>query len=256
MRPTWAATRRWCACCRTAPETSTTLLTGYFGNYGTDNAGLADDELAVATELAGSAEESGKAVVVHSMARETPALTLLGELGVPVYERVEQAVAGIAGAAAWTGLAATEVPGLPERARPLPSGDYEVVRVAAARARRPVPRRRLRGRGRGLPRERRRDRVPRRAQGHGCAAQDRGRWRRPRHPGSRGAGRRGVAGCGCARVPRRYAVERMASWPGSVELIMGVRHDPAFGPVAMVGMGGTTAELAGDTAPGTGAPDP
>lgn len=46
----------------------------------------------------------------------------------------------------------------------------------------------------------------------------------------------------------RYAVEAMAAPAYAVELIVGVRHDPAFGPVAMAGIGGVTAELLADTA--------
>lgn len=45
-----------------------------------------------------------------------------------------------------------------------------------------------------------------------------------------------------------YVVEAMARPPYAVELIAGVRRDPAFGPVAMVGIGGVTAELLADTA--------
>ena len=47
-----------------------------------------------------------------------------------------------------------------------------------------------------------------------------------------------------------FAVEALVRWPGSVELIMGVRQDASFGPVAMVGIGGTAAELLADTALG------
>jgi acetyltransferase len=42
----------------------------------------------------------------------------------------------------------------------------------------------------------------------------------------------------------RYLVEEMA--PDGVELIVGARRDPVFGPVVMVGLGGTTAELIAD----------
>jgi acetate---CoA ligase (ADP-forming) len=47
-----------------------------------------------------------------------------------------------------------------------------------------------------------------------------------------------------------FAVEAMVRWPGSIELIMGVGQDPSFGPVAVAGMGGITAELLADTAVG------
>lgn len=45
-----------------------------------------------------------------------------------------------------------------------------------------------------------------------------------------------------------YAVEAMVRAPHSHELIVGVRRDPSFGPIVMVGTGGVTAELAADTA--------
>lgn len=45
---------------------------------------------------------------------------------------------------------------------------------------------------------------------------------------------------------RRYLVERMAD-PG-VDLVLGVRRDPVFGPVVLLGLGGTTAEALADVA--------
>jgi acyl-CoA synthetase (NDP forming) len=49
-----------------------------------------------------------------------------------------------------------------------------------------------------------------------------------------------------ARMPAApaFLVERMA--PAGPELIVGVRHDPAFGPVVALGAGGTAAEILGD----------
>jgi acyl-CoA synthetase (NDP forming) len=43
-----------------------------------------------------------------------------------------------------------------------------------------------------------------------------------------------------------YLVQRMA--PDGVEMLVGVVHDPLFGPVLACGGGGTTAELIGDVA--------
>ena len=40
----------------------------------------------------------------------------------------------------------------------------------------------------------------------------------------------------------------MAASPGGVELIIGVRRDPSFGPVLVVGMGGLYAEVMQDVA--------
>jgi acetyltransferase len=49
-----------------------------------------------------------------------------------------------------------------------------------------------------------------------------------------------------AAVGQRVLVERMA--PGGVDLIVGARRDPVFGPVVLVGLGGTTAEALADVA--------
>ncbi|MBA2944550.1 acetate--CoA ligase family protein [Streptomyces sp. PSKA28] len=45
---------------------------------------------------------------------------------------------------------------------------------------------------------------------------------------------------------RRYLVEAMA--PTGVDLVLGARHDPVFGPVVLAGLGGTAAEALADVA--------
>jgi acyl-CoA synthetase (NDP forming) len=40
-----------------------------------------------------------------------------------------------------------------------------------------------------------------------------------------------------------YVLEQMDRTPDGVELIVGARRDPAFGPVVLVGLGGVEAEL-------------
>ena len=44
----------------------------------------------------------------------------------------------------------------------------------------------------------------------------------------------------------RYLVESMA--PGGVDLVLGARRDPVFGPILLLGLGGTTAEALADVA--------
>ncbi|WP_199435327.1 acetate--CoA ligase family protein [Qaidamihabitans albus] len=45
---------------------------------------------------------------------------------------------------------------------------------------------------------------------------------------------------------RRYLVEAMA--PSGVDLVVGARRDPVFGPIVLLGLGGTTAEALADVA--------
>jgi acetate---CoA ligase (ADP-forming) len=48
--------------------------------------------------------------------------------------------------------------------------------------------------------------------------------------------------------PPEYSVERTAAAAGGVELILGARRDPRFGPIALAGLGGVYAELLQDVA--------
>ena len=65
-----------------------------------------------------------------------------------------------------------------------------------------------------------------------------------------GAGRRRSPTCRGGWTRPEFSVERMAPLDDGVELIVGARRDPRFGPVALVGLGGIYAELFGDVAIG------
>jgi acyl-CoA synthetase (NDP forming) len=51
-----------------------------------------------------------------------------------------------------------------------------------------------------------------------------------------------------ALAPSWYSVERPAAVSEGIELIVGARRDPRFGPVLLVGAGGLYAEVVGDVA--------
>ncbi|MFC5908613.1 acetate--CoA ligase family protein [Streptacidiphilus monticola] len=229
-----------------AHDTDLALLTGYFGDYATGNPAQADEECAVARELADAAADSGRPLLVHTMARDTPALAVLRERGVPVFERVEQAAAAAAHAARWSAASAHDPLPLPPPTATLGDGGYESVRAALIAAGIAFPDARFvttedesvrAAAALGGP-------VALKAMGLAHKTEAGGVVLNLRQPGDvREAFRTMRQRTGAAR----YAVEAMAPQRG-VELILGVRRDPAFGPVVLVGIGGTTAELLADTA--------
>ncbi|AJF63896.1 acetate--CoA ligase family protein [Streptomyces vietnamensis] len=229
-------------------DTDATVLTGYFGDYATANPEQTREECEVAEELGEAARKAGRLLVVHTMARDTPALTVLREHGVPVYERIEQAATALAHAARLERATPYAPPGrVPPPSRPVADGGYESVRAL------------LRSHGLDFPTAEfvttadeaadaaRRTGYPLALKAMGLA-----------HKTEAGGVALGIVDETALRAAfarmrdttgaARYAVEEMAVHPHSVELIAGVRYDPAFGPVAMVGLGGVTAELLADTA--------
>ena len=236
-----------------APEADTVLLSGYFGDYGESSPQLAEAEAAVAGSLADAAADASRAVVVHSMATtETPALRVLRRRGVPVFDRIEHATAAIGNAARWTALSATlsamEASG-GAIAPPAGDGSYRRTRellagyglsfpaaAFAAAADSAV----AAAAGIGYPVVLKAMGLAHKTEAGGVALNLRDE-RALRDAFAAMRRRTGAAA---------FAVEAMVRWPGSVELIMGVRRDASFGPVAMVGFGGITAELLADTAIG------
>ncbi|WP_051830627.1 acetate--CoA ligase family protein [Streptomyces violens] len=232
----------------TCGEADAVVLTGYFGDYATGNPAQAARETEVAAELADAAESSGRPLLVHTMARDTPALGVLRERGVPVYERIEQAATALSGTARLRAARLRPPPPLPPPSpHRVPDGDYETTRdllcsygltfpaaefvrtadeAAAAADRVGYP---LVLKAMGLAHKTE-------AGGVALGLAD--------EPALRSAFARMRAATGATR----YAVEAMATPPYAVELIAGVRRDPAFGPVLMAGIGGVRAELLADTA--------
>jgi acyl-CoA synthetase (NDP forming) len=229
----------------TAPETDAVLISGYFGGYGEYGPELGAGELAVAAELARVAGSG--TVVVHTMRHRSAAADVLREQGVPVYPVVEDAVWAL-GRLAGRGERRPEgVPELPARAAaPLPEIGYFPAREMLIAAGLPF-----------VPAERVTTLEELRA-----AA---GRLRFPLvlkalgddHKSDRGGVALNLADQAAleaswhdmqARLrPPACSVEEMADLRGAVELLVGVRRDPRFGPVVLVGLGGVHAEILKDT---------
>ncbi|MGW0135761.1 acetate--CoA ligase family protein [Streptomyces sp. NPDC003299] len=231
-------------------EAEAVVLTGYFGDYATAHPAQEEHECAVAGRLADAAEESGRTLLVHTMARDTAALTVLRDRGIPVYERIENAAAAYAG----TQRLRMTRPAPPAPAQPPPAaahpvtdGGYRTVRAL------------LRGHGLAFPdaefvtTEDDAVRAARRI-GHPVALKAMGLAHKTEAGGvalalaDEQALRHAFTAMRAATGAAEYAVEAMASPAHAVELIAGVRHDPAFGPVLMAGIGGVRAELLVDVA--------
>jgi acetate---CoA ligase (ADP-forming) len=233
----------------TAQETDAVVLSGYFGDYANSSPQLADAESAVADALADASADAARPVMVHSMAAtETPALRVLRQRGIPVFDRIEHAAAAIANAARWAALSPAEVPQF-VTAPPARDGGYRRTRKLLAAYGLSFPAARFvadadsaaaAAADIGFPVVLKAMGLAHKTEAHGVAL----------NLGDEPALRAAFAAMRRRTRSLSFAVEAMVQRPGSVELIMGVRQDASFGPVAMVGMGGIAAELLADTAVG------
>ncbi|MFE8945980.1 acetate--CoA ligase family protein [Streptomyces sp. NPDC007856] len=229
-------------------EADAVVLTGYFGDYASADPQRTAHECEVAGALADAAARTGRPLLVHTMARDTPALAVLRERGTPVYERIEQAATALTGAVRLAAAAATDPPPLPRSAPPAPDGGYETVRALLAAHGLRFPQAEF------VPDSEEEAVAAARRVGFPVVLKAMGLAHKTEAGGvALGLGDPDAVRAALARMrastgAARYAVEAMAAPAHAHELIVGVRHDPAFGPVALAGIGGVTAELHADTA--------
>lgn len=219
------------------------VLTGYFGRYGLDIPVIADREIAVAQRIGEIAATTGKPVLVHSMGPNSATAHALWAAGVPTYDRIEPAITALTGLAALGRPA--ELP-LPHQARPmgvLPDGYWETRQVLVDVN---FPR--------GLV-VRRRDDLDHASRLTSPYVLKAG-WLE--HKSEAGGVRTGLSTLErlaeafdemAARLgPGEYVVEEQDTRPDTVEILVGARRDPDFGPLVVVGAGGTETELHHDIA--------
>ncbi|MGW2519100.1 acetate--CoA ligase family protein [Streptomyces sp. NPDC001617] len=227
-------------------EADAVVLTGYFGDYASANPAQTARECEVADLLADAADASGRRLLVHTMARDTPALAVLRGRGIPVYERVEQAATALTAAARVTAATPHEPPTAPTATYRIDDGGYETVRDLLASHGLPFPAAEFVTDVHEAVESAYRVGYPLVLKATGLA-----------HKTEAGGVALNIADEEALRAAfhrmhattdaRRYAVEAMATPPYAHELIVGVRRDPAFGPVALLGIGGVTTELLADT---------
>jgi len=226
-----------------ADELDGVLMTGYFGGYSQYSEEFADTETEVGHEIARASAETGKPLVAQSMYADGRPNLALREGGVPVYWTIEAAAASLAALEQLP--AAAGPPTLPEQVtRPLEAG-YFGSRALLAEAGVPfVAARSAHGRE---------DVLAAAAEvGYPVVLKALGLL----HKSDAGGVMVGLADADALGAawsdmdgrlsPTEYSVEAMAPLADGIELIVGARRDPRFGPVALVGLGGIYAELLGD----------
>ena len=221
------------------------FLTGYFGGYSTYSEDHAAREVEAAAAMAGYAADVGKPFVVQTMYWRSAAAEALRDGGIPVYRDLEGALRGISALVGAGSARPRGIPDLPAPAPPVKAAGYweargllEAAGVEFAEARRVKhDQEALEAADElGYP-------VVLKALGHV-------------HKSDAGGVAVGLADAVAlqrqlsemATLASEYSVERMAPVEDGIELIVGSRRDPRFGPVTLVGMGGLYTEVLGDVA--------
>jgi acyl-CoA synthetase (NDP forming) len=229
-----------------SPDADVVFLAGYFGGYAGYSEEHAAREVEAATAMGPVAAETGKPLVVQTMYWRSAAADALRAGGVPVYRDLEGALHGIAALVRAGEAEAGRIPDVPEPAEPVIADGYwearqllEQAGIQFAQARRA---------------EGREDVLDAAAElGYPVVLKALGEL----HKSDAGGVAVGVPDA--AALARElshmatlsaseYSIERTAPVEQGIELIVGTRRDPRFGPVTLVGMGGLYAELLGDVA--------
>jgi acetate---CoA ligase (ADP-forming) len=229
-----------------SPEADTVFLTGYFGGYSSYSEEHAAREVEAATAMGHAAAESGKPLVVQTMYWRSAAADALRAGGVPVYRELEGALHGIAALVRAGEAEPGRIPDVPGPGQPITAAGYWEARelledagVEFAQAR--------------MTHDREDALAAASELGYPVVLKALGQL----HKSDAGGVAVGVTDAAAlerelsrmATLPASgYSVEQTAPVEQGIELIVGTRRDPRFGPVTLVGMGGLYAELLGDVA--------
>jgi acyl-CoA synthetase (NDP forming) len=229
-----------------AEELDIVFLTGYFGGYSTYSDGHAAAEVEAATAMAGYARELGKPLVVQTMYWRSGAADALRAAGIPVYRDLEGALGAIA-ALVRAGAARPEgIPELPLAAPPVEATGYWEARELLAAA------------GVDFAEARKASNAEEALTvagelGYPVVLKALGQL----HKSDAGGVAVGLVDAASLQEQLskmatleapEYSVERTAPLEDGMELIVGTRRDPRFGPVTLVGMGGLYTEVLSDVA--------
>lgn len=222
-------------------------LTGYFGSYGFFTPSLQTQESEVARRIALASEKHRKPVALHSMCRASRTIDEVREAGVPTYHHIEDAALALAGGAqlaAATGrnLATDDVTAPVTTAEGYLAARQILASVGVAfpAAREVRNQDDLIAAARELagPWVLKADWIAHKTEvGAVAVGLD-----------SEAAAAEALAGMIGRVGPGTYVLEQMDARSDIVEVIVGARRDPVFGPLILVGAGGIQAELLRDSA--------
>jgi acetate---CoA ligase (ADP-forming) len=222
------------------------FLTGYFGGYSTYSDEHAAREVEAARAMAQYARERAKPLIVQTMYWRSGAAVALREARIPVYRDLEGALAAIGSLVRAGSARPTGVPDLPTpAASPVEGTGYWAAREALERAGVEfAPARRAATASEAL--------AAAEELGYPVVVKALGAM----HKSDAGGVVVGIRDADelesqlsrMATFNSEYSVERTAPVSEGIELIVGAKRDPRFGPVTLVGMGGLYAELLGDVA--------
>ena len=226
-------------------EVDAVIFTGYFGGYSQMNETFAAIETEVGHAIARAAAASGRPLLAQAMFWDSPPARALREGGVPTYRDIEAVVDTLERLVRQHEGSANGVPAVGEPAAPVSGDGYFESRellaaggvaFAAAHRAASVDEARAAAADLGYP-------VVLKALGL-------------LHKSDAGGVALGLAdddavAAAAADIQDRlapvgYSVETMVPTDGGVELIVGCRRDPRFGPLVLVGLGGIYAELLRD----------
>jgi acyl-CoA synthetase (NDP forming) len=229
-----------------AEELDVVFLTGYFGGYSTYSDGHAAAEVEAATAMASYARGLGKPLVVQTMYWRSAAADALRAAGIPVYRDLEGALGAIA-ALVRAGAARPEgIPELPQAAPPVEATGYWEARELLAAA------------GVEFAEARKASNAEEALTvagelGYPVVLKALGQLHKSDAGGvavglvDAASLQEQLAKMATLEAPE-YSVERTAPLEEGIELIVGTRRDPRFGPVTLVGMGGLYTEVLSDVA--------
>jgi len=229
-----------------ADELDIVFLTGYFGGYSTYSDEHAASEVDAATAMAGYARELAKPLVVQTMYWRSGAAEALRAARIPVYRDLEGSLTAIAALVRAGTARPGGVPELPHPATPVDSTGYWAARelleaggIGFAKARRATsPEEAVAAADElGYPVVLKALAREHKSEGGGVAV---------------GLPDRAAVADQLSRMATleapEYSVEQTAPVSQGIELIVGARRDPRFGPVTLVGMGGLYTEVLSDVA--------